>query len=286
MNNYTLHQLQDWMKTVLISRGDLPQKLHTAAQPYGLEIENVVESKRGVSAHQRLDIYAAGYVLRLIECLKSDFPGLMTFLGKEVFEIFAKAYIVTLPSTSWSLFHLSKRFPQFLKETQPPARPGIDPMLLELPGEIAAFERAKAETVWAKGNENKVVDALTTRHLPLGFLQYNQIIQAPPCLRLLRQPYPVYEFLVQLAKDKNTPPPKAQTTYTAITRQHYQLRVIPVKRWQYEFLKAIRQPVSIHEAASEVATRCQLEPGHVLSQLFVWLPVAQESGLAEVALLE
>lgn len=44
-------------------------------------------------APARLDIYARGYVLRLLECLRAEFPILLALVGDQVFEMFASSYV-------------------------------------------------------------------------------------------------------------------------------------------------------------------------------------------------
>ena len=100
MTEQSLDRLQLWMKTVVTERGSLADKLQTATQLHGLNIEEVIAEKRDLSAHKRLGIYTSGYVARLLECMRADFPALRRFVGEPVFDAFAKAYIVTEPSHS------------------------------------------------------------------------------------------------------------------------------------------------------------------------------------------
>ena len=85
------------MKTVVTERGGLGEKLDAAARQHGLRAEDVVAERRGLSARERLAVYTSGYVLRLLECMRADFPVLHGFVGDSVFDAFAKAYIITLP---------------------------------------------------------------------------------------------------------------------------------------------------------------------------------------------
>jgi hypothetical protein len=277
MAEQTLNQMQQWMKTVITTRGDLKQKLEYAADIFNLKIDEVVESKRGVSAQKRLDIYAAGYVLRLLECMKCDFPGLQAFMGEEVFEVFAKAYIVSLPSQSWSLFKLSERFPQFLLDTQP-KNDLENKSLLELPAEIAAFERAKAEVVYIKGTEEFPEQNIISEVEPMNFLLDENFIQASPCLRLLKQKFPLNNFLNQLQQGEFSEPPEEKTTYMAITRKNYRLRMAELEEWQYVFLNSCKQSISIHTCAKKAAEESGVEVKIVLAKLLIWLPIALEMG--------
>src|SRR5215510_5203215 len=148
MTEQSLGLLQLWMKTVVTERGSLREKLESAAEQHGLLIEEVVAEKRGLSAHERISIYTSGYVARLLECMRADFPVLRRFAGDSVFDAFAKAYIVTEPPHSPNLFYLCADFPKFLEETKP-AQETIP--LLDVPPEIARLERARTEVLRARG---------------------------------------------------------------------------------------------------------------------------------------
>ncbi len=274
-----LKQMQEWMKTVIVTRGNLLQKLENAKGIFDLAIDDVVESKRGLSAERRLDIYASGYVLRLLECMKSDFPGLQAFMGEEVFEVFAKAYIVSLPSQSWSLFNLSERFPQFLRDTRPKNESNNfeSQRLLDLPAEIATFERMKAELGHTKGTEGIFANSFPESEL-MDFLVEENFIQASPCLRLLKQKFPLNDFLNQLQQGEFPEPPDEKNTYVALTRKNYRLRIAEIEQWQFVFLKNCKEKISIQTCAQKTADESGTDVKKILANLLVWLPAMAEMG--------
>src|SRR5260370_29904420 len=106
MSEQSLSLLQHWIKTVVTERGGLGEKLDAAARRHGLSAEDVVAERRGLSARERLAVYTGGYVLRLLECMRADFPVLCGFVGDSVFDTFAKAYVITMPPGSHSLYDL------------------------------------------------------------------------------------------------------------------------------------------------------------------------------------
>src|SRR6266404_565150 len=200
MTDQSLKLLQSWMTSVVTERGGLNDKLLWAAERHGLLVEDVVAETGGLSAQKRLSIYTNGYVLRLLECMRADFPALRTFVGDAVFDAFARAYIIGDPPKSPSLYDLSARFSQFLQNTKPDGRsvdPGITD-LLDLPAEIARIERARAEVMRAPGIENDIASAESF----LSFAMFNQahLFQQNPCLRLLDLKFPLVDFLGQLAR--------------------------------------------------------------------------------------
>src|SRR5712692_6061658 len=128
-----LSDLQQWMQAVVTGRGTLSAKLQAAESAYRLRAEDVVATSTDVTERKRLEIYASGYVLRLMECLRADFPCLLAWLGPSVFDAFAKAYLVVQPPGSYTLFDLSARFPAFLAATQPASVGQSGSALLDLP---------------------------------------------------------------------------------------------------------------------------------------------------------
>jgi Putative DNA-binding domain len=268
------------MKTVITTRGNLAQKLEQAAETFQLAVNDVVEAKRGVSAERRMDIYASGYVLRLLECMKCDFPGLQAFMGEQLFDLFAKAYIVSLPPQSWSLYHLSERFPPFLRDTEPPTENTgeLQQILAQLPAEIAAFERTRAELGGAKGTEE--LPGFNGPHLfdPIPYLVGEIPLAVSPALRLLKQKFPLNEFLTRLEKGETPNPPAPQTTYVIFTRLNYRIRMAEIEHWQYVFLNACREGKNIHAGAQQAAGETGMEVQTIQANLLVWLPVVVEMG--------
>ena len=274
MTNERLSLLQHWMKTVVTERGGLEEKLRAAARLYGLSAEDVVAETRGLNAHERLGIYARGYVLRLLECMRADFPVLRGLVGDAVFDAFARAYIITMPPGAPSLYELSAGFPRFLEETRPkdrPPDPGLDAML-ELPPELARLERARAEVTRAHGTEgDPAVGPLTTLELFGGELA----LQATPCLRLLELKFPLVEFVRSAARGE---PPAPRASFAAVGRANYRVFTEEVALWQFAFLKACARPSPVYAAVQAVARESGEETGHVLAAAAVWLPTAFEFG--------
>jgi hypothetical protein len=51
-----------------------------------------------------------------------------------------------------------------------------------------------------------------------------------------------------------------------------------VSPWQFAFLKACEQPTSIYPLVQVAALECGREPGQVLADVALWLPIAFELG--------
>jgi hypothetical protein len=274
MSEQSLKLLQHWMKTVVIERGGLLEKLDAAEQRHGLRADDVVAERRGLSAQERLAVYTGGYVLRLLDCMRADFPVLRGFVGDSVFDAFAKAYVITMPPSSHSLYDLGADFPRFLEETKPKdwvLDDGISAML-DLPPELARIERARAEVMRARGTEDDptAVEPLS----PFAIFGEEVTLQATPCLRLLEMKYPLVEFLKGSDNGEHTEPPAPRTSLVALGRSNYRVYVEEISPWQFAFLKACERPTSSYPAVQVAALESGIDPGQVLAELAVWLPVA------------
>lgn len=278
MTDQSLGILQHWMKTVVIERGSLSEKLQSATEQHGLNIEDVIAAKRGLSAYKRLSIYTSGYVLRLVECMRADFPVLRNFVGDSVFDAFAKAYIISEPPSSSSLYDLSAHFPQFLEETKP-SEISLDAelsVLLDMPPELARLERARAEVMRARGTENdpRRIEPLS----PFAIFSEDIRLESTPCLRLLKLKFPLIDFLKRSDQGERPRPPAPGTSLVAIGRFDYRINLEEVAVWQFAFLKACERPVSLTIAAQRAAEEAGKESAVVLAELSVWLPLAIELG--------
>ena len=150
MEEQSLQAIQYWFSEVLRSRGDLGQKIENAKSLNALSLPEIVkDTGNGLSAYHRLDVYASSYVLRLLEVFKAEYPILLQLMGEELFELFAKAYILTYNPQSRSLVNLCQHFPRFLAETHQKNPSDADYTLYQFPVEIARYERARMELYFA-----------------------------------------------------------------------------------------------------------------------------------------
>ncbi|MEN3325993.1 MAG: hypothetical protein V7638_800 [Acidobacteriota bacterium] len=274
MSEQSLNVLEHWMKTVVVERGSLREKLDQAARQHGLRAEEVVAESRGLSPHERLAVYTGGYVLRLLECMRADFPALRGFVGDSVFDAFAKAYVITMPPSSHSLYDLGANFPRFLEETKP-TNWTIDEsisVMLDLPPELARIERARAEVMRAPGTED---DPPAAEDLsPFAVFGDGPTIQATPCLRLLEMKFPLVEFLRSSDRGEQIEPPAPRPSLVAVGRSNYRVHVEEISPWQFAFLNACERPTSSYSAVRVAAVESGRDPGQVLADVAIWLPIA------------
>ena len=266
------------MKTVVTERGGLGEKLDAAARLHGLDAEDVVAERRGVSARERLAVYTTGYVLRLLECMRADFPVLCGFVGDSVFDAFAKAYVITMPPASHSLYDLGADFPRFLQETKPKNWTlDVDTsVMLDLPPELARIERARAEVLRARGTEDD--PPMAEPISAFAIFGEELTLQATPCLRLLEMKFPLVDFLRRSDVGERPEAPEPRATLVAISRANYRLHVEEISLWQFAFLKACERATSSYQAVQVAALESGRDSGQALADVAVWLPIAFELG--------
>ena len=90
---------------------------------------------KGTTADDRLEVYRAGYGIRLGEFLAHDHPMLRLYMGETGFKAMALAYIAAHPSDTPNARWYSRHLPEFLAKSHSFARKR------ELP-ELAELERA------------------------------------------------------------------------------------------------------------------------------------------------
>jgi hypothetical protein len=278
MSEQSLSLLQHWMKTVVSERGNLAEKLNVAARRHGLRAEDVVAERRDISAHERLNIYTGGYVLRLLDCMRADFPVLRGFVGDSVFDAFAKAYVITMPPSSFSLYDLGANFPKFLEETKP-GRDRFDAetaAMLDLPPELARIERARAEVLRARGTEDDPPPAEPLS--PFAVFGEGPTLQATPCLRLLEMKFPLVDFLRSSDKGDPVEPPAPRVSFVAMGRSNYRAHMGEISLLQFAFLKACEHPTSCYSAVQVAARESGIDQGKALAEVALWLPLAFELG--------
>ncbi|WP_168209660.1 HvfC/BufC N-terminal domain-containing protein [Chromobacterium paludis] len=275
MNQPALHDCQRWLLTAMMASGGLDQGLALARLQCGADETLVAQPPRG-ERRDRIGIYHHGYWMRLLECLRADYPMLRKLLGGPMFDWLARGYLAAQPSRTPSLHDLGCRFADFLAATQP------DPESLacQLPVALARLERALAEVGRAQGLESKApaaehdwLTALAGGH-PLAGLRM------PDSVRLLQAALPVHEYWRSLQEMEEAPAtPARQDCWLTVSRVQWRVQVHAVTAWQYRLLQSLGAGSGGDEAMRLAAESAALPPRALLAQICLWLPSAQQLGL-------
>lgn len=282
MTSASLHELQDWFLTVMTAPGGVGRGAALAAGRHGWRLDEVVAHAHGAAPDIRMHIYADGYVLRLLDCLRADYPMLLKVMGDPLFTFFAKAYVWRHPSTSPSLYDLGAGFAAFLADSQ--GGLGADDGLLQLPIELARLERARTEAGRAPGLERGGAARSAFQHPLALMLGQNLTLSAPPCLRLLDLALPLLPFVDALGADGTVPPaPQPQRSHVGVTRMRYRVRAYTLEAWQFHLLQVLVEQegrgTPSQRCVERAAERAGLAADHLAVQTMLWLPTAAACGL-------
>lgn len=193
-----------------------------------------------------LAVYQRGYVLRLANCMREQFPALCHALGQSLFDDFVAGYIERHPPESHTLYDLGRRFPDDLEDTRPDAdqppegREGwIDFMI-----DLARFERAVFVLFDAPGHEGRpFADAGTP----------DDALRLQPAFTLGAYRYPVAAYYHAVRQREAAPLPSAAPSFVALVRTDYLTRTIPLTEPHFRLLAAMADGAGVAAALEAVA---------------------------------
>ncbi len=266
-----LARLQHWLQRQIVGEAV------AAGNDDDMGSQDVIRGSAAFLARQRLAVYARGYVLRLVDCLREEFPVLRRLVGDQVFDLFASAYIAGQPSQSYSLYGFGVGFADFLELTRPD---GTGPRSIEaIPSNLARLERAMSEAQRAEGTEARRAD-----DVPIDALLHaspDLRLRVPDTVRLLHLEFDFAATLAAAARGARPDQPPVRETWLAVARCRYRVRAHPVTSQHFALLQALERSggLSLREAAAAAAAATSEATGAMLADLMVWLPQAINGGI-------
>lgn len=259
-----LADLQNWMQGVVL---DL-------SSPTPEAVFARVRSGAGLAADLRVQIYARSYRLRLLECLRQEYPILEALVGPTVFELFAHGYATAHPSQSYTLYDFGRGFADYLDAVRP--RGAAFDAIEAIPAALARIERAKAQAGRARGVE------VAERSAPgpgpfdpflatvLGFQRSGRFAR-PDSLHLLALPFDFTPTMDSMERGQGAISPLFEPSFVAVSRARYRVEYHRLEGWQYAWIANLPDghgpPTGVPQA--------QLDP-----RVQAWLPFALAHGLA------
>ncbi|PKG57531.1 DNA-binding domain-containing protein [Shewanella sp. GutDb-MelDb] len=238
-------------------------------------ISNEIVSSHKLSAQAHVGIYQRSYILRLQQCMASQFPTLKYALGDELFALFATQYLQTSPSNSYTLNNLGDNLPHFLQQTRPDAELEIKEDWPDFMIELAKFEIAL----------NHLFDAKATGY-PADPQQnqadeqtQDQQLQLVPVLQVFKLSYPICNYYRSCNDNQQPPLPLPEPSFAAVFRRNYRLGIIDLNATQYCFLKQLQQTQSI-KASKDQLIQQQIGTAQTIEELWLmWRRYFIEMGI-------
>jgi hypothetical protein len=110
--------LQRWLQAVIEAPGPVTRALasrEAARLVRPGRTRDVVLPSARLTAAERVGVYQAMYLPRMLDALESDYPGLAHFLGHAAWQRLVRAYISAHPSHSYTLNVLGRHLPEFVR---------------------------------------------------------------------------------------------------------------------------------------------------------------------------
>lgn len=270
-----LARLQHWMLSRIVTDA-LPDEGEQIASA-----RDAVRARGPLAPEERVRIYARGYVLRLLEAMRADFPLLHAFVGAQVFDLFATAYLAQHESRSPSLYDLGAGFADFLESTRPAEGAGRG-TLEAIPASLARLERAMAESSRAPGPETAhVLNPLVPALLPMT---PGQRLRLPQSVRLLRLDFDFAPLMDAVERAEKPPIPVARDVAVAVARHFYRVHMHVISPICSAWLAALgHDGADMADATAAARKSTSTGPQTVFAEVTAFLPFAAANGLIVAA---
>ncbi len=255
-----LELVQRWMLEVVTQTGSVRRALHSvqARRELGPErLGDVVRPSRTLSSEQRIGIYHDMYLLRMVEALEFDYPGVAHLLGHARFHRLVESYVGTHPSRSYTLNRLGDHLPDYIAtlETLPRRALLADLARLELAITLV-FDAAHHDALSA----GEIVSIPAEAWPAIRFRPID-------AMRLLRLDYPVDDYLQSIKQGGDPPPLRKSPRWLLVFRSDLSVRQATLPRREWTMLDAICRGLPL---AAAVETLAGLRPRLSETELFAW----------------
>ncbi|WP_051559822.1 HvfC/BufC N-terminal domain-containing protein [Marinobacterium jannaschii] len=269
-----LTELQHWFGRAVIRLQLDPRDLQEAVTDAGQ-----------LNAEQRLGIYAEGYRLRLLECMRAEYACLCAILGPALFDQFALGYLNARPSESHTLFDLGAGFPAFLRATRPAPEAGAAPLPAQLymPEQLAELERCRVMSIRGLGTEQSRAESPDASQL---LMQPGWCFELPDTSFVTAADFDFVPCVEAVEKGESVAFPMLKSQCLLVYRHAYRVRLMELQPWQAEFMHSCNGVEGWSEPCSQLSERLQMPAGELISRLVTWLPGLLGSGALTAALAD
>lgn len=196
----------------------------------------------GLSAEERIGIYADMFIWRQVDALREDFPKVASALGDDAFYGAAEAYIRAHPSAHPSLAKLGRHFADFVSRAE--SRADL--------GDLAALEWARAEVFEAPDAHVASADVLTSARPD----KVAELKLAPiPALRLLTLEHDVLGVWTALEDASPAPTPVRQAVEVVVWRKGFEVFHVGVEADEAEALRRAMAGRTLGEICDAMSKR-------------------------------
>ncbi len=268
--DYSLDRVQRWMLEVVTQPGSTSDALHSKPAQREIpasQLDRVVLPSQALSPEERVGIYHGMYMLRMVEALEFDYPGVAHLLGHHRFHHLVDGYVRRFPSRSYTLNRLGDHLAEYIAECDrlPHRRFACDLAKLEL-AITDAFDAAQARSLSAE--EIAAVPADTWADARLGMI---------PAMKLLSLDYPVDDYLQSMKRAETRPPMRKDARWMIVYRRDLGVMQAPLARRSWELLARLNGGATLGDAVEDVSRR--FRPRLTETEIFTWFRTWTSWGL-------
>lgn len=233
---WKLMTVPEGVATALSAPGDGAARLRAA-------VEAQIIDHVGLTAVERLDLYANMYFYRLHDCLAEDFRAVATVVGPEQFHNLITDYLLVHPSTHPSLRFAGRHLPQMLATHMLSAR---WPFVADL-----------ARLEWAILDAFDAPDARAVRHGELEAIPPSDwpaiCLRLHPSVQLLDLAWAVQDVWAQVDRGKPIERPAETPTALAVWRSDFRVFHRPMSAWERAAVVCVRDGGTFGAVCESVA---------------------------------
>jgi hypothetical protein len=264
-----LERVQRWMLEVITGPGSVrdalesqPARREIAAE----ELTEVIRPSATLSSERRIGIYHDMYLVRMVEALEFDYPGLAHLLGHARFHSLVEGYVAAHPSRSYTLNRLGDRLPEYIA-----AAHGLPRRALL--ADLARLELAITHVFDARRDE--ALDGAAISAVPPEAWPEARF-RTVDAMRLLDLAYPVDDFLQSVKKESAHPPMRKAARFLLVFRSDLSVRQLALSKREWTMLDALHRGLTLAAAVERLS---RLRPSLSETELFAWFREWTRMGL-------
>ncbi len=266
-----LQTIQQWMQSVIEHPGSNDDAWRSAEAQRLLPFEEAVElvrSSSALSSVDRIGVYRKMFFLRMTESMAIDYPAVRSFLGEDEFDrLIAEEYVRQFPSSSHTLNHLGRNFPEFFRQSRHPHKD----LLVDLARlELAVTNNMDAEELPLLTKET--VAAVRPE-------QWSDVTLVPvAALEILSFDHTVHEYLDAVNDGAELPAIRREKSFVVVYRKSYRTFWDSLTEEQYTLLQSLITGVPFGTAIQSLADRFPGAEERLQGELFRWFNEWVSSG--------
>ncbi len=271
---FQLQQIERWMQSVIshpegVAAGMQSEEAQQQISLSPASVDQIVTRSKSLTSLERLQIYGNAYYARLVECLRDEYPAVLSAVGSETFDAFAMGYLQSYPSQSYTLARLGANFPKFLTETQP-ASAGEAGEWGNFLVDLATLERIYSEVFDGPGSEGQSpLTPAELQNIPTETWPLVKLVPVPS-LRLEAFRFPVHEYITAVRHEDSAVIPQPAATYLAISRRDFIVRRAPLTLVQYNLLSQLIADQPLGEAIALALENTEMDFEELAGSLQSW----------------